>query len=737
MNLKRLYNVSVSVMVFLFVAVVALVLYFAGLMTSSGRITRESEEMVALSNDVLYINNYLVKLMRIYTVNRDDAVLTEYDAILNDYNSFNGKLDRMTEIGLTDPEQASVDTMLVYLDDLAAVEGRALDALASGNYDEAVSIIYGSEYSGLDAALEDITRNLVAEIANRKSSEVANIQNQMTAMLITLSVFVGVSISCFILLQVIQRRRVLKPVGKLSQILSDVARGNLNINTDKTGLRKDEIGELTRYTYSVAETILSLTGELGKMAKTFREGDTDAQIDAALFEGGYKEVAEHINSMMHGFVGEVLAFMGCMKGFGSGNFNADMQKLPGKKAVINETVELLRRNLKAVSGEISDTVRNASMGNLQTRADISKYSGDWALLLEGLNKLMEAISLPIDEASTVLRNVSQGRFDVKMSGAYEGEFLLIKESINTTVTNIALYIEEISSILTSVANNDLSHEITREYVGSFSEIKKALNNILKTLNTVIIDINSAAEQVSAGARQISENSMTLANGASEQASSIEELNATIITINEHTRQNAESARDADRLSQESKSNAARGDEDMKHMLDSMERIMETSHNISRVIKIIEDVAFQTNLLALNASVEAARAGEHGKGFAVVAGEVRSLAEKCQKAAHESSGYIQESVDTVNKGSAIAAQTAEALKSIIDAVEKVAAIITDISASSDEQSKAVEQVSIGISQITEVVQNNSATSEEAAAASQQLSSQSDVMKSLVDVFKLKK
>ncbi|MDR2899786.1 MAG: methyl-accepting chemotaxis protein, partial [Clostridiales bacterium] len=360
-----------------------------------------------------------------------------------------------------------------------------------------------------------------------------------------------------------------------------------------------------------------------------------------------------------------------------------------------------------------------------------------AELVGGLNELMDAVSTPMNEVVNVMNHVSAGDFQHVMEGVYKGQFLDLKNSINKTVTNIASYIDEVSTVLTNLSNDDLNQEITREYIGSFSDIKTALNHIITTLNNVIGDIHASSSQVAEGAKQIADSSMTLAEGATEQAAAVQELNATIQTIKENTMMNTENAKEAEILSDGSKDNANKGSRDMESMLVSMKGIKDSSEKITKIIKVIDDISFQTNLLALNAAVEAARAGEHGKGFAVVAEEVRTLAGRCQKAARETSELIEESIDRVAGGMEIAVETSKALQTIVEDADKVASIITNIATSSEEQNEAINQVSIGLSQITQVVQSNTATSEEAASAAEELSSQSEVMRNLVGVFRLKR
>ena len=392
--------------------------------------------------------------------------------------------------------------------------------------------------------------------------------------------------------------------------------------------------------------------------------------------------------------------------------------------------------LSELVGDTTALTQAASNGNLAYRADPEKHQGAYKEILEGINDTLDAVIEPVNEASSVLVELSQGRLDIAVDGDYKGDHATIKHALNDTIEILRNYISELSELLGRMANGDFSIVITSEYRGEFSKLKTSINTIADSMSAVLSDIRAAADQVSAGTRQVSDGSQAISQGATEQASAIEQLTASISAIAGQTRENAVGAAKASELSGGARERALGGSEHMEKLQSAMAQINEASANIGKIIKVIDDIAFQTNILALNAAVEAARAGVHGKGFAVVAEEVRNLAGKSAQAAKETTALIESSVKKTEAGSKIADETAEELKRIVSAVEASAKLVSDIAAASNEQATAISQVNRGIEQMSQVVQTNSATAEEQAATSEELNGQAEMLRQQVGQFTVK-
>jgi len=327
-------------------------------------------------------------------------------------------------------------------------------------------------------------------------------------------------------------------------------------------------------------------------------------------------------------------------------------------------------------------------------------------------------------------------FIFKMALAAIILFLLVGAASIAIINRKMNAVYDVTDTMNKIAGGDLSMADIQA-VGSdeLAELAKNTNQMKNTMHKLMENIGLSASQVAAGAKNISDSGNMLANGATTQAASVQQLSASIAEITHQTSQNADNAERANRLTMEANNKAEVGNQRMGEMLKAMGDINESSSNIAKIIKVIDEIAFQTNILALNAAVEAARAGQHGKGFAVVAEEVRNLAARSAKAAKETTDIIEESIAKVNMGTKLANETSDALRSIKEGVGEVAALVSEIATASVKQNSSLQMLNQGVVQVSNVVQTNSATAEESASASVELSSQAEILKEAISQFRV--
>lgn len=352
--------------------------------------------------------------------------------------------------------------------------------------------------------------------------------------------------------------------------------------------------------------------------------------------------------------------------------------------------------------------------------------------------LATRISKPMRACADRMRLLVEGDLETPVPKiTSRDETGMLARSTASLVEGLRTVINDIGYLLNEMANQNLNVRTEHEdvYVGSFRSILLSMRNMKEALSSAMRQVNHSAGEVSDASNQLSASAQMLGQGTTEQASSVEELASRISVISEQVKNTAKGALDARGQTHQTGEDVLLCNQKMQNLVNAMERIQESSDEIEKILKTIDDIAFQTNILALNAAVEAARAGTAGKGFAVVAEEVRNLAGKSAAAAKTTSELIENSTDAVHIGTEIARNTADVLLDVVNSIQTVVEAIDEIATVSNEQSEAVEQIAEGINQISIVVQTNSATAEESAAASEELSAEATCLKELVDQFTL--
>lgn len=513
----------------------------------------------------------------------------------------------------------------------------------------------------------------------------------------------------------------------------NIAAGNIFCDVSIKS-EKDILGHKLQ---EMIHAIEAMVNDVHFLAEAAKNGDLNQRADISRHGGEYANIVAGINATLDAVIIPLKVAATYVDNISKGqipekiteNYQGDFNAL---KCNLNLCIDAIN-NLILDSTALS---QSAIHGNLNLRADVSHHSGDFKKIVEGFNETLDAVILPIKEASNLLQQMSEGHLKQRVIGNYYGDHAVIKNALNCTLDALSNYIDDISLTLTEMSNANLNLNINGIYQGDFAPIKTALNGIVDAFNHTLSDMNEAADQVASSSKQIAEGSLLLSQGAITQSNAIDELTASITEITSKTKENAHNADQANALTNTAKQNIESVNQQMHHMLHSMDDIRSASNNISGIIKMIEEIALQTNILALNAAIEAARAGEYGKGFAVVAEEVIHLAARSSQAAKETHALIEHSLHTVGEGTLIAQKTANALNHIVSDIDCVSTYVDKIAIASNEQSTRIDQIHLGVEEVSRIIQHNSTASEENAAASEELTGQANILKEMACSFNLK-
>ena len=441
---------------------------------------------------------------------------------------------------------------------------------------------------------------------------------------------------------------------------------------------------------------------------------------------------QHDQPLMSSYSGEVPELMqpldqAAWSKLRSGSGFSNPGKL-GSEETIERYVPIFGRGGDIVGAFRTISTQESNMGTIIMWAII--FFAALVIFFPILSLNIKRLVTPIRVLATQAEKLAAGDMSIEIVKNRRDELGLLQGSMHEMTEAMRLQ----STVIEQIAHGDFTATYTPR--SEHDLVGNSLVDMIDSNNTTFVNIHNSAEQVAAAAGQVAQGAQNLASGSTEQAATVDEFSSLLIDVQAVTNQNTELAQKAKHDTDQAGALMERSMESMNKLTDSMNAIDDSSQSITKVIKVIDDIAFQTNILALNAAVEAARAGQHGKGFAVVAEEVRSLASKSAGAAAETARLIEGSSQRVHEGKEITRQTSEGLRAVAEIAEQNGESIRQIAELSDRQKSAIDEINTGMEQLSNVIQATAATSEESAASAQEMSSQSSILREIVSHFKLR-
>ncbi|OOW88624.1 chemotaxis protein [Xanthomonas campestris pv. vitistrifoliae] len=563
---------------------------------------------------------------------------------------------------------------------------KVIELVMTGHSDDALPLLLTKAAPAMQQWQDKIAENIALQnkLAGDASAAALQSMDESRKLLIGGSLLVVLLSGA---LGVLITRSLTQPLSRATRAAESIAGGQLDNDVDTQF--NDEAGRLLKAMSKMQQQLRNLLSAQTDMARRHDEGQISYRIDADAFPGDYGRMASDTNNLVASHIAVKLKLAQIMGRYAIGDLSEDMDKLPGEKAVLTDTMAQVKFNLSAMNTEIKHLATSAANGDFSARGDAERFQYDFRVMVESLNTLMATADGNLQSLSGLLQSIAAGDLTARMSGEFHGVFAQMRDDANATATQLAEIVSGIKASATS--------------------------------------IRGAASEIAAGNQDLSQRTEQQAANLEETAASMEELTSTV-------KQNAESARQANQLAIGAASVASQGGEIVSKVVGTMSGIEASSKKIADIISVIDGIAFQTNILALNAAVEAARAGEQGRGFAVVASEVRTLAQRSSGAAKEIKDLIADSVERVAAGSVLVNTAGRTMSELVTSVQRVTDIMGEISAASQEQSAGIEQVNQTVTQMDETTQQNAALVEEATAAARSLEEQAIGLTEAVAVFK---
>jgi len=685
-------------------------------------------------------------------------------SVAQDFSAVGKALDRyQAELTSDEHDAALLKQLRGHLAEFAALQTHFDKLIDDGDQASARALIETSQplQTAVLAAIGEL-REYNLELGRKGQVLATTTEKNARTLILLVS---GLTLVATLLIGVLLGRNLMRRLGAEPTVVQAYAArlsaGELNA---KATLRAGDTTSLMASMQQLGANLHDLIVEMDRMSSEHDKGEIDAQIDAGRFHGSYRSMAQGINDMVNGHIAVKKKAMACIRAFGNGDLSAPLEQFPGKKAFINDNIELLRSNILALINEMQHMSSEHEKGDIDVMIDVERFAGSYRDIGQGINDMVNGhinvkkkamacirafgegdLSAPLErfpgKKAFINENVEQlranilalvedtseisdsaliGKLDTRPDAArHQGDFRRIILGINGSLDAIIVPITEAMEVLSAMAAGDLTRNITGDYQGKFLELKHSVNGTVEKLSEIIGEVRGSADSLSSASEEISATAQSMAQSASEQAASVEQTSASMEQMSASISQNTENAKVTDGMAGKANKEASEGGRAVKDTVAAMKTIAEK-------IGIVDSIAYQTNLLALNAAIEAARAGEHGKGFAVVAAEVRKLAERSQIAAQEISEVAKNSV-------ALAERAGNLLDEIVPSIAKTSDLVQEIAAASEEQSIGSEQINSAMSQMSQLTQQNASASEELAATAEEMSGQAEQLQELMGFF----